>query len=83
MDLIKHHAMRTYRGVEEELTRMLNLGARWRSQIHAPVALPPGERAPSTHWIREWVAHRAGLDSTPKYITTPFQKKKKLEIYVL
>jgi hypothetical protein len=26
-------------------------------QLHAPAALPPGERAPGTHWIRGWVGH--------------------------
>jgi hypothetical protein len=31
-------------------------------QLHAPAALPPGERAPGTHWIRCWVSPRVGLD---------------------
>jgi hypothetical protein len=31
-------------------------------QIHAPAALPPGERAPGTHWVGAWVGPRAGLD---------------------
>jgi hypothetical protein len=31
-------------------------------QLHAPAALPPGKRAPSTHWIGGWVNPRAGLD---------------------
>jgi hypothetical protein len=33
-------------------------------QLHAPVALPPRERAPGTHWIGGWVGLRAVL----KYI---------------
>jgi hypothetical protein len=28
-------------------------------QIHAPVALPPGERAPSDYWIGGWVDPRS------------------------
>jgi hypothetical protein len=26
----------------------------------------PGEIAPGTHWIRDWVDHRAGLDDVEK-----------------
>jgi hypothetical protein len=32
-------------------------------QLHAPVALPPRERAPGTHWIGGWVGPRAVLDA--------------------
>jgi hypothetical protein len=32
-------------------------------QIHAPVALPPGKKAPTTQWIGERVGSRAGLDA--------------------
>jgi hypothetical protein len=35
-------------------------------QVHAPVALPPGERAPGTHWIGGWVNPRANLDDVEK-----------------
>jgi hypothetical protein len=33
----------------------------------------PGERAPSTHWIRGWVDLRAGLDDLEerKFLTLP------------
>jgi hypothetical protein len=32
-------------------------------QLHAPAALPPGERAPGTHWIGGWVGPRAVLEA--------------------
>jgi hypothetical protein len=35
-------------------------------QLHAPAALPPGERAPGTHWIGGWVGPRAVLDAVVK-----------------
>jgi hypothetical protein len=35
-------------------------------QLHAPVALRPGERAPCTHWIGDWVGSRAGVDDVEK-----------------
>jgi hypothetical protein len=35
-------------------------------QLHVPAALPPGERASATHWIRGWVDPRAGLDDMEK-----------------
>jgi hypothetical protein len=35
-------------------------------QLHAPAALPPGERAPGTHWIGGWVGPRTGLDDMEK-----------------
>jgi hypothetical protein len=36
-------------------------------QFHAPAALPPEERAPSTHWIGNWVGPRAGLDDVERW----------------
>jgi hypothetical protein len=35
-------------------------------QLHAPAALSPKERAPSTHWIGGWVGPRAVLDAVVK-----------------
>jgi len=35
-------------------------------QLHAAAALPPRERAPSTHWIRGCVGPRACLDVVVK-----------------
>jgi hypothetical protein len=42
-------------------------------QLHAPAALPPGERAPGTHWIGCWVDPRVGLDDVKKrkFLTLP------------
>jgi hypothetical protein len=37
-------------------------------QLHAPVALPPGERGPITLWIGGWMGPRAGLDDVEKRI---------------
>jgi hypothetical protein len=35
-------------------------------QLHAPVALSPGERAPSTHWIGGWLGPTADLEDIEK-----------------
>jgi hypothetical protein len=35
-------------------------------QLHAPVALLSGERAPGTHWIGGWMGPRVGLDAVEK-----------------
>jgi hypothetical protein len=35
-------------------------------QLHAPAALPPGERVSGTHWIGGWVGPRAVLDAVVK-----------------
>jgi hypothetical protein len=42
-------------------------------QLHTPATLPPGERAPSTHWIGGWVDPRASLDDVEnrKFLTLP------------
>jgi hypothetical protein len=42
-------------------------------QLHAPAALPPGKGPPGTHWIRDWVGPRAGLDGMErrKFLTQP------------
>jgi hypothetical protein len=43
------------------------------SQLHAPAALYPGERAPGTQWRGGWVDPRAGLDDVEKrkFLTLP------------
>jgi hypothetical protein len=42
-------------------------------QLHSPAALPPGEKAPGTHWIGGCVNPRAGLDDVGKrkFLTLP------------
>jgi hypothetical protein len=42
-------------------------------QLHIPAALPPGERAPGTHWIGSWEDPRAGLTDMEKwkFLTPP------------
>jgi hypothetical protein len=35
-------------------------------QLHAPAALPLGERGPGTHWTGGWVDPRASLDDVEK-----------------
>jgi hypothetical protein len=37
-------------------------------QLHAPAALPPGERRPDIHRIGGWVDPRAGLEDVKKII---------------
>jgi hypothetical protein len=42
-------------------------------QLHARAALPPGERAPGTHWVRGWVDPKEDLDDVEKrkFMTLP------------
>jgi hypothetical protein len=42
-------------------------------ELHAPPALPPGERAPGIYWVGGWVKLRAGLDDVEKreFLTLP------------
>jgi hypothetical protein len=35
-------------------------------ELHSRVALPPGEKAPGTHWIEVWVGPRFGLGAVEK-----------------
>jgi hypothetical protein len=48
--------------------RILMQGTIWRlsGHLHAPAALPPGERVPSTHRIGGWVGPKAGLEVVAK-----------------
>jgi hypothetical protein len=41
-------------------------GGEWSDS--SPGRFTPGERALSTHWIRDWVDRRAGLDDVEKRI---------------
>jgi hypothetical protein len=40
------------------------VGNEWSAS--RPSLFTPGERAPGTHWIRDWVDPRAGLDEVEK-----------------
>jgi hypothetical protein len=68
MDLIKHHAMKTYGGsVEVYLHSFLTLaldGGEWSAS--RPGRFTPGEKAPGTRWIGGWVGPRASLDAVAK-----------------
>jgi hypothetical protein len=55
-------AMKTYGGVDIYTHVLTSALLEVSGQLHALAALPPGERAPGTHWIRGWVGPRAGLD---------------------
>jgi hypothetical protein len=65
--LSKHHDVKTYWGVEvllhASLTSALDEGELSDS---CPGRFTPRERIPGTHWIRDWVVPRAGLDAMRK-----------------
>jgi hypothetical protein len=65
---MKYYAMKTYEGVhvQTHVSLFAALVERVCGQIHAPAALPPGVRAPDTHWIGGWVDPIAGMDDTKK-----------------
>jgi hypothetical protein len=63
--LIKHHAVKTYEGVQVQVHAFLTSELD-ESQLHAPIALPPGERARGNHWLGGWVGPRAGLYAMEK-----------------
>jgi hypothetical protein len=56
--LIEHHAMKA--------PRILDLGSRWKCSASRTGSFTPRERAPGTHWIRDWLGSRAGLDTVVK-----------------
>jgi hypothetical protein len=65
--LIKHHAVKTYWGVEVYLQAFLTSaldGGEWSAS--PPGHFNPRERAPGTHWIGGWVGPRAVLDTVVK-----------------
>jgi hypothetical protein len=47
------------------------VGGKWSAS--RPFRLTPGERAPDTHWIGDWVGPSVGLDNkkTWKFLTLP------------
>jgi hypothetical protein len=48
--------MKPYVGVDVQIRIFLTSALLEVSgQLHAPTALPPGERASGTHWIGGWV----------------------------
>jgi len=56
--LTKHHAMKTYWGMEVKLHTFLTValeGGEWSAS--RPGRFTPRERVPSTHWIGGWVSH--------------------------
>jgi hypothetical protein len=52
-------------------------------QLHAPIAFPPGERAPGTLWIGGWVGPRTGLDDVEKrqFLTLPELELRRLLVF--
>jgi hypothetical protein len=65
MKAVPLHAMVALGGRGVYLLLILDLGTRWgvSGQRHAPAALCPGERTPSTHCTGGWVGLRAGLET--------------------
>jgi hypothetical protein len=46
---------------------ILDLRIRWKyGQLQTLAALPPGEKAPGTHWLGGWVGPIVGLDASEK-----------------
>jgi hypothetical protein len=65
--LTKHHAMKTYWGVEVQLHAFLTSaldGGEWSAS--RPGRFTPREKAPFTHWIGGSVGPRADLDAVVK-----------------
>jgi hypothetical protein len=46
LSLIKHHAMKTYGGIEEHLVFLISAIGQRCGQLHAPAALPSGKEPP-------------------------------------
>jgi hypothetical protein len=73
--LTKHHAMKTYWGVEVYLHAFLTSaldGGEWSAS--RPGHFTPKERAPGTHWIGSLVGPRASLDAmVRRKIPSPYQ----------
>jgi hypothetical protein len=70
--LTKHHAMKTYCGVEVQLHAFLISvldGGEWSAS--RPGRFTARERAPGTRWIGGWVGPRAVLDAVKRKILSP------------
>jgi hypothetical protein len=52
--------MKTYRESECIDPRFLDLGNSWSAS--RPYRITPGERAPGTHWLGDWVDPRASVN---------------------
>jgi hypothetical protein len=64
---IKHYTMKAYGGVGVQIHIFLTsvlVGGEWSSPC--PDRFTPGERAPSTHWMGDWVSPRSGLYDVEK-----------------
>jgi hypothetical protein len=65
--LTKHHAMKTYWGMEVQLHAFLTSaldGSEWSAS--RPDRFTPRKRVPGTHWTGGWVGPRAVLDAVMK-----------------
>jgi hypothetical protein len=66
-NLTKHHAMKTYWGVEVQLYALLTSapdGGEWLASC--PGRFTPRERVPGTNWMGGWIGPRAVLDTVVK-----------------
>jgi hypothetical protein len=61
-DLIKHYAMKTYWGVDVQIHNFLPSALAGGVVSFTPGRFTPGDTAPGTHWIRDWMGPRVGLD---------------------
>jgi hypothetical protein len=64
--------MKTYGGVDVQIHVFLTLApVEVNGQSFKPQLLYPGERAPGTHWIGDWVGPRTCLDVKKKFLFLP------------
>jgi hypothetical protein len=61
--------MKAYWGVDVYIHIFLTsplVGNEWSASRSC--RFTPGQRDPGTHWIGDWVGHRAGLEDVEKYL---------------